>query len=238
MARLKQAGVIALVLVAVVAAVWGIDSILEAYVYAVNSVEVTGVMRLTEQQVIDLAGIPRDATLLNIGTGEIAHRIEADPWVDSVELDRDFPSTLKIAVTERVPVAMVDAGGTDLWLVAADATWLGPRTADDTGVVTIRDIADLEPAAGVKATSKELVNAIAVARGIGEELRSATRAISAPSIEKTAIITNEDVEVFIGDAENIASKARIATEILEREKGKVVYINVRVVDRPTWRGLE
>lgn len=238
MARFRQAGVVVLALLAVVAAIWGVNALLDASVFAVESVEVTGVTRLTEQHVIDLAGIPGDATLLNIGTAKIVQRIEADPWVDSVELDRDFPSTLKIAVTERVPVVMVDAGGTDLWLVDADATWLGPRTADDTDTVTIRDVADLEPAAGTKATSKELINAIAVARGIGEELRSATRAVSAPSIEKTAIITNDDIEVFVGDAENITDKARIATEILEREKGKVVYINVRVVDRPTWRGLE
>jgi cell division protein FtsQ len=65
-----------------------------------------------------------------------------------------------------------------------------------------------------------------------------TRAISAPTIDKTAILTNDDVEIFVGDAAQIAEKDQIARGILAREKGKVVYINVRVVERPTWRGLE
>jgi cell division protein FtsQ len=57
-------------------------------------------------------------------------------------------------------------------------------------------------------------------------------------VDKTALITVDDVEIYIGESTQLAEKDRIAREILDREKGKVVYINVRVVDRPTWRGLE
>ncbi len=65
-----------------------------------------------------------------------------------------------------------------------------------------------------------------------------TRAISAPTVDKTAVITNDDVEIYIGAATQLAAKDRLIREILRREKGKVVYINVRVVERPTWRGLD
>jgi cell division protein FtsQ len=143
-----------------------------------------------------------------------------------------------IRIEERVPVAVVDAGGAELWLVDRFGVWLGERTAEDESLVTIRAIDGLTPAGGRRSSSPELANAIAVARGLSDELKSVTRAISAPSVERTAIITDDDVEVFIGEADGIADKDRVAREILEREKGKVVYINVRVVERPTWRGLE
>ena len=86
--------------------------------------------------------------------------------------------------------------------------------------------------------SKELLNATKVATGLSPELKAMTRAISAPTVDKTAVITNDDVEIFIGAATQLAAKDRIIREILRREKGKVVYINVRVVERPTWRGLD
>jgi len=135
-------------------------------------------------------------------------------------------------------VAVVDTGGTALWVVASDGVWLGERSDAESATVVVRDVGGLRPVAGRRSSSKELANAIVVARGMSEELRSMTRAISAPTIDKTAILTEDDVEIFVGDADQIADKDRIAREILEREKGKVVYINVRVVDRPTWRGLE
>jgi hypothetical protein len=33
-------------------------------------------------------------------------------------------------------------------------------------------------------------------------------------------------------------KDAVITSILARQKGKLVYINVRTPDRPTWRGLD
>jgi len=132
---------------------------------------------------------------------------------------------------------VVDAGGTDLWVVAADGIWLGRRSAEESAVVIIRDVGSVRPIAGRRNASKELTNAIKVASGISPELTALTRAISAPTVEKTALITEDDVEIYFGEATDLRAKDRVAREILRREKGKVVYINVRVVDRPTWRGL-
>ncbi len=43
--------------------------------------------------------------------------------------------------------------------------------------------------------------------------------------------------MFVGSADQIAKKDQLVRQILAKEK-KLVYINVRVVDRPTWRGLD
>jgi len=237
--RLKRVGAVVAAVAAVALLVWGLTAIANAPMFRVRSIVVTGATHLTNEQVLALARVPAETSLLRLPASQIEERIAVEPWVAALELDRDFPSTLRIAITEREPAVMVDAGGTDLWLVASDGVWLGQRAgAEEANMIVVRDLDGLKPAAGRKATSVELSNAILVARGISPELRAMARAISAPSVEKTAILTTEDVEIFIGDATRIADKDRIAREILEREKGKVVYINVRVVDRPTWRGLE
>lgn len=199
---------------------------------------VSGTKHLTPEQVAALAAVPGDATLLRLPAKQIETRVKSNAWVADAELDRDFPSTLRIVITERAPAAVVDTGGTSLWVVAGDGVWLSERTEAESQTVVVRDIAGLRPVSGQKSASKELANAILVARALSPELKALTRAITAPTVDKTAILTTDDVEIFVGDAEQMVEKDRIAREILEREEGKVVYINVRVVDRPTWRGLD
>jgi cell division protein FtsQ len=194
--------------------------------------------RLTRSEVLALAAVPPRSTLIRADTSDIEERLEASPWVRDATVDRDFPHTLRLTVNERRPAAIADAGGTNLWVVASDGYWLGRRSARDTDTVVVRDIEGLAPRPGRRADSKELRNAVKIAAGLSDELRGMTRAISAPTIEKTALITEDDVEIFIGPATQLAAKDRIAREILKSKKGEVVYINVRVVDSPIWRGLD
>jgi len=235
--RARRAAVGAAIAVVVGLLAWGVVSLYQAPLFRVQKIVVTGVSHLDRAAVLKLAAIPDDATLPRINPRKISAAIEADPWVAAVRVDRDFPRTVRLEVTERRPVAVVDAGGTQLWVVSTDGYWLGRRSGEESGVVVVRDIERLAPKAGTKARSPELTNAVRIIAGLSDELRAQTRLVSAPGIEKTALITDDDVEIFFGEATQIAKKDRIAREILKSEKGKVVYINVRVVESPTWRGL-
>jgi hypothetical protein len=141
-------------------------------------------------------------------------------------------------VGERSAAAVIDAGGTNLWLVDAGGYWLGTlKSEDSTGLVTVRDIEALKPIAGKRTTSVEVRNALAVIRGLSPEMKAQLKTVSAPTIDKTALITTSDVQIMVGSAEDISKKDRVARKILADERG-VVYVNVRVVDRATWRGLD
>lgn len=237
-ARLRAFAILLAVLAALIALGWGATIFATGKTFHLREVSVTGVRHLSEQQVRDLARIAPDTSVLTLNTTVIRKRVEADPWVESARLDRRFPDALVIHVTEREPAAVVDTGGTELWVVSPDGYWLGLRSAAETGVLSIRDLEAVEPVAGKVTDSEILLNAVRVAAGLSRELKARTRVISAPTIERTALILDDDVEVFIGDAEGIAVKDRIAREILEQHKGRLVYINVRVVSSPTWRGLD
>lgn len=218
-------------------AVWGIFALARAPIFSIAHVRVTGTAHLTPEQVGAMAAVPSGATLLRLPSRQITQRVESSPWVRNVRLVRHFPDTLEIAVTERVPVAIVDAGGTSLWLVSGDGYWLAKRTAEtSTTAPTIRDIEGLAPAAGERSPSPELANALAVLGGLSPQLLAQVRTVSAPSIDRTALILPHGVQVFIGSAQDIAKKDEVARAIISQNKN-VVYVNVRVVNRPTWRGL-
>lgn len=235
--RLRRTGILAVGAVLVALVVWGLMALVRAPVFRIETVVVTGASHLTDAEVIALARIGDGKTLLQISASEVEKRVMTDPWVLRAEVSRDLPDTLRIAVTERRPLAAVDQGGTEMIVVSRDGYWLGKRSDEESGVPIIREVEE-RPATGERVASRELRNAVAIVRGLSPQMLGITRVIVAPSVEKTALITTDDVEIFIGAAERIGEKERIARQILREHAGKVVYINVRVVDSPTWRGLD
>jgi cell division protein FtsQ len=229
---------VALIVLAVVAVVASVVLIYRSSVFSIGRVDVVGARRLTKDQVRAIAQVPADATLLRLPVRDIEARLRRSPWVATAEVSRDFPDGLRIRITEREPAALVDAGGSAIWQVDATGVWLAPDSGETTSsLVLIRDVPGLDPAPGRRTRSETLMNAVEVARQLDTYLRPLVRTVVAPAIDKTALITADDVEIFVGSSDDIARKQEIARKILQQQAGKVVYINVRSVDRPTWRGL-
>lgn len=231
--KLKVIG-IGLVALSVVA---GIVGIYRSALFTIERVEIVGNAQLTVDEVRALAALPRGATLLRYPGAAMTERLEASPWISSASVSRDFPDGLRIRVTERVPVARIDAGEA-FWLVDGEGWAITPQSAEETSaLVVVRDVPDFEPVEGERSSSAILVNALAVWEGLSDALKARTRLISAPSVDKTALVTTDDIEIFIGSADEIAKKDVVVRSILDEQAGRVVYINVRSVDRPTWRGI-
>ena len=226
-----------LLVLALAGVVWGLVALWRAPLFTVDTVNVTGNAHLSRDAVLQLAAVPPDATLLRLPDKSIVASIETSPWVASASVRRRFPHALDIAISERTPIALVDAGASGSWMVSSDGHWVAKRAKEPTGSLTpVRDVPNLHPQAGSKVGSAELNNALGVISGISSQLRSQTKYVSAATIEKTMIVLRNDVQIFVGPSDDIAKKDVIARGILSSKKD-VVYVNVRVTDRPTWRGL-
>ncbi len=223
--------------VAVVGITWGLIALSNAPIFVIQSINVKGVRHLSPAEVLRVAAVPQGTTLLRLPSGDISKRLLAEAWIEKIRVVRRFPHMLELNITERTPAAIVDAGGTSLWLVDGSGYWLGKRTAEASAAVpTIRDVEGLSPAAGLQSDSAELRNALAVLRGLSPALLKRVRTVSAPTIDRTALILTHSVQVFVGSASDIVKKDEIVQRLLADNKN-VVYVNVRVVNRPTWRGL-
>jgi cell division protein FtsQ len=98
----------------------------------VDRVDVAGVERTTADQVRNAAGIDRGDPLISVDPGAVARRVEELPWVDSARVERSWPSTVEVQVTERVAVAVVQLTDDHAAVVDADGRVLviEPRAAD------------------------------------------------------------------------------------------------------------
>jgi cell division protein FtsQ len=230
-ARVAASAGVALVLLIVCGVVY------RSSAFSVSRVEVVGAKQLRAGLVRDAAKVPTDTTLLRLPVAEIQDRLKAHPWIAEATVQRSFPGTVRLTIVERQPAALVDTGE-GMWLVDSSGYVMAKIRQDTTPTVAVvRDAKDFKPSVGQVTASATLLNALAVLSGISNELRAEVRTVSAPSVDETALMTKESVEVLIGAADELEKKDLIVRKILGEQRGKVVFIDVRATDRPVSRGL-
>lgn len=227
--------VLAIVLVGALAATT--IALYRSQLFDIRTVQVVGVEHLTADAIRARAAVPSDATLLRFPARNIERRLLSYAWVSDVQVTRDFPHTLRVRIVERKPAALVDTGKA-FWIVDYQGMVLGEQSLEETTTLPIvRDIPGLQLRAGRSSSSQILKNALEVLSGISAQLRQKVRAVSAPSIDETTLLTTDNVEVIVGHAVDLAKKDVIILKIMREQSGSVVTIDVRSTDRPVWRGL-
>lgn len=69
--------------------------------------------------------------LLALSLPAVTFRVGQHPWVEAVEIHKVLPNRLRLAVTERVPAAIVERGGLRFW-AAGDGRWIARFEAGET----------------------------------------------------------------------------------------------------------
>lgn len=72
--------------------------------------EVHGTKRLTADEIIALSGLSVGQNMLKLHLKNIGQQVSANPWVASVKVQRFYPGTISISITERNPVAIINMG--------------------------------------------------------------------------------------------------------------------------------
>lgn len=76
----------------------------------VDKVVVRGAQHLSAADVQQAGGVHDGDSMVWMDPGVVTARIEASPWVRTAKVTRDFPRTLVVDITERIPAAWVGAG--------------------------------------------------------------------------------------------------------------------------------
>jgi cell division protein FtsQ len=71
-------------------------------------VAITGLNTVTQEEVEQAAAVPADTPLLQIDTDAVAERVATIRRVASTRVQREYPSTLRITIVERIPVVAKD----------------------------------------------------------------------------------------------------------------------------------
>src|SRR5690625_4499825 len=92
----------------------GLFSFLHSSYFHVATVTVQGNDMLTEEELLDLAGIFPGDNVLQVDLQRLAARVAAHPRVRHVHVDRRLPDTVALIVREHVPVALLPVSADDV----------------------------------------------------------------------------------------------------------------------------
>jgi cell division protein FtsQ len=175
-------------------------------VLGLRHVTVTGVRALSAEQVRSAAGVPAGRPLARVDTGAVAEHVRALPGVERVAVARSWPGTLRITITERHGVAVVNRDGA-YWLVDPDGVAFQRVAARPR--LPLLDLA-------VGPDSPTARAALAAVTALPPRLLAAVASVAAPTPEQVTLTLADRRTVFWGGGEDSAAKAAVLGALLSR----------------------
>jgi cell division protein FtsQ len=188
---------------------------------AVEEVDVRGVDVLGPGAVRQAAAVPLGEPLATVPLDSIEARVEALAAVASVDVSRAWPDQVRISVTERQAVAVVERDGR-------------MRGVDEDGVQfrTFARPPRRLPVIRISAAtrSEALAEAAMVIDALPDDLAARVDHLTVQTIDSISLRLRNGRTVFWGSAAESASKAEVLSVLLEQ---KASVYDVSVPGRPT-----
>lgn len=217
----------------------------DSAIFSVDNVVVEGTTHVSESDVRNLLTLEDGTTLLNIDKDQINDQLKRDPWVASVEVERQFPHTVKLTVVEQqVDMLVVMNSGSLGWYLGSSGSWIEPtkieasegQSVNDAalakaraeGVVLVTGVpATVNPASAQPATDDVLTAVKSFREGFSSEFAAQVVSYDASSTDAISCVLESGVQISLGSATSISYKEQVASALLEKYPGQITYINVR-----------
>ena len=190
-------------------------------VMSARSLVVTGTGAVTREEVVDAAAVKIGTPLLQIDTDKVADRVAGIRRVASARVQREYPSTVRISIVERIPVVVKDFPD-------------GPHLFDRDGV----DFDTAPPPPGLAyidvdnpgPTDPPTKAALQVITALRPEVAGQVSRIAAPSVASITLTLLDGRTVVWGTTDRTDEKAEKLTALLT-QPGRVY--DVSSPDLPT-----
>ncbi|GAA1482898.1 hypothetical protein GCM10009624_33380 [Gordonia sinesedis] len=201
---------------------------------SVRSTEIRDNRVVSGDQVLDAAAVAPGTPLLQVDAAAVARRVVAAiPSVESARVQRSYPSTLTITVTERRPVAVVQAGDKVHVLDRSGVSYLkyDGKVGTDAVPVQFRKLPVLDtPNPGPFDPTTRA--ALAATAGLPPRIAGQVQRVSATSPVDIEFALTDQRTVVWGDSDRGAEKARTLGYLLTR---KASTYNVSSPEFPAYR---
>lgn len=173
---------------------------------SVRSIEVSGLDHVPEAEVVAALGVDEGTPLMQVDTRAAAQGVAGIARVARVGVHRDFPSTLEVDVTERDPVAYVEADD-------------GPHLVDGDAV----EFAQVDPPPGLPrirmddpADTGLERSVLSMVADLPQQLRGRIAVITVESATDVSFELDDGRTVRWGGVGRSGQKATVALAVLQR----------------------
>ncbi|CCH48838.1 cell division protein FtsQ/DivIB [Pseudodesulfovibrio piezophilus] len=109
--------------------------------FNLKEIQVTGTSRLTYGDVLSQGNVNLGLNCLEMNVGEVENKLSRNPWIKNVTVRRQFPSTLRINVTEKIPMFWIRQGA-GLYFADARGKVIAPMHPGETASLPILSVAE------------------------------------------------------------------------------------------------
>ncbi|AKK28363.1 cell division protein FtsQ [Mycobacterium sp. EPa45] len=186
-----------------------------------RSLVITGIGAVTREEVVDAAKVKLGTPLLQVNTDQVADRVAGIRRVASARVQREYPSTLRITIVERIPIVVKDYPD-------------GPHLFDRDGV----DFATAPPPPGLPYIDVDRPGpsdpptraALEVMTALRPEVVAQVSRVAAPSVASVTLTLTDGRTAVWGTTDRTEEKAEKLAALLT-QPGKVY--DVSSPDLPT-----
>jgi cell division protein FtsQ len=225
--RLRRLTGLGIVAAAIVLAV----GVTRSPVLDVDRIEVVGAAHTQVGVVQRAAGIRRHAPMTDVNLDRARRDVLALPWVNTVSIQREWPASVRVVITERTAVAVVTAGQQGFALVDGTGRVLELSSTPPAGFMLLANVpAPGEPGTNVDPSAGD---ALSVARSMPDSLRPKVSTVVAEANGVVLRLVAGGV-VRLGPATDLQVKLRDAdTMLTEVDITGLCSIDVQVPGSPS-----
>jgi cell division protein FtsQ len=208
----------------------------ETSLFAVRSIRISGAPPRVAFHVRESLASLEGRSLVGLDRNAVELRLASLPDVAVATVDRDFPHTLRVAVTPAHSIAVLRQGPS-AWVVSSDGRVIraaGRLASPKLPRIWIRRATTVDQGAAVgDAEAARAVAALATTRRARFTARIAT--VRAGDHELTFVLAN-GLELRFGDAVDLPLKLAVVQRLLPLVVGASAYVDVTVPERPVAGG--
>ncbi len=187
-----------------------------------HTIDVSGNRVVSKDAILEAAQIGLNRNIWLQNTAAMTERIEAIPFIDTAAVRRHFPGAISVAVTERTPFAVLDAGATRE-LVDRTLRVLRPAGPDDTMLPVL-----------VTANGQDM-QTLADAEEAAERAHLDPALLDYDKYGDVEMTLRGGIRVLFGDPATVPQKVSLVQPILtkvERGNRRIAAIDLRAMTTP------
>ncbi len=200
------------------------DGVASSVGLSAHNVSISGLKRATRQDVLDIVGVEEGGSIVGFDARSARRRLEAQDWIASASILRQFPNTLHIELVEREPFALWQQGGEFFVIDKAGAKLTK---------FAVRDHLELPIVVGVGANAQALplINQLEAWADVRSQMRAAVRVADRRwnlyfNNGAKVLLPEEDVERALHDLDRLQREQQLldrAVEVVDlRSRERVV----------------
>lgn len=210
----------ATLVIALAAAVSGVVYVFHSPLLSVQALEVDGAVNVAVRPVLERHGIAEGEPLIWTDVDGARAEISRDPWVESVTVERDWPVSVLVSVTERRPIAVV--GGAP---VAVDGVILPDASLEGLPLLAIEG----QPADG-RYPQQDIIGGLRFLATLPADLASTATLTSTPD---GLIALVDGYTVRLGRPVDMEEKARALGPVIDDQPPEGSEITLVAPARPS-----